>query len=48
MRKLMKLLHYVVLILFLGSILSYILISALAKGSTPPTSSSRSKSSMLA
>jgi predicted integral membrane protein DUF2269 len=35
MRKLMKLLHYIGLIIFLGSILSYILISALAKGSTP-------------
>lgn len=34
MRKLMKLLHYLGLVLFLGSILSYILISALAKGST--------------
>jgi len=34
MRKLMKVLHYLGLILFLGSILSYILISALAKGST--------------
>jgi hypothetical protein len=34
MHKLMKLLHYVGPVLFLGSTLSYILISALAKGST--------------
>lgn len=34
MHKLMKLFHYVGLILFPGSILSYILISALAKAST--------------